>query len=130
MLIQKRSSKFYFLSFLIFLLSFLLNYNNYLGNKFLFLIFQILSFGLFLTLFKKNNFAFEFFTYLFLFLSFWFKFNCILYFENVKVSEGDFSLENSNYDNAIKVIIIVFASCIFASFLKNIFLKNLKKIII
>lgn len=127
MLIQKRSSKFYFLSFLIFLLSFLLNYNNYLGNKFLFLIFQILSFGLFLTLFKKNNFAFEFFTYLFLFLSFWFKFNCILYFENVKVSEGDFSLENSNYDNAIKVIIIVFASCIFASFLKNIFLKNLKK---
>jgi hypothetical protein len=122
---QIKIFKFYFLSFLIFLVFFLLNFNNYVGSKFLFVVYQFLSFGLFLTLFKKNNSSFEFFTYSFLLLSFWFKFNCILYFENIKVSEGDFSLEISNYDNSTKVIVIVFASCICASFLKKIFFKSL-----
>jgi hypothetical protein len=122
---QKKLFKFYFLSFLFFLVSYLLNFNNYVGSKFLFLVYQFLSFGLFLTLFKKNNSAFEFFTFFFLFLTFWFKFNCILYFENIKVSEGDFNIEISNYDNATKVIIVVFASCIVSSFLKKFFYKGL-----
>jgi hypothetical protein len=127
MFIQKKSFKFYFFSTLIFLVSFLLNLNNYIGSKFLFLTFQFFSFGLFLTACKKNNSAFEFFTYFFLLLSFWFKFNCILYFENIKVREGDFSLAISNYDNSTKVIIIVFASCLCANFLKKFFYKNLTK---
>ena len=63
----------------------------------------------------------------FFLLSFWFKFNCILYFNNIKVTEGDFDLTISNYDNATFIIIIVFIACIFASFLKKIIVKNLIK---
>ena len=123
---QKKLFKFYFL-FLFFLVSYLLNFNNYVGSKFLFLVYQFLSFGLFLTLFKKNNSAFEFFTFFFLFLTFWFKFNCILYFENIKVSEGDFDLTISNYDNATIVIICTFMACICASFIREFIINNFIK---
>jgi hypothetical protein len=119
MFIQKKSFNFFFFSSLIFLVSYLLNYNNYIGSKFLFFIFHLSSFCLFLVAIKKNNCAFEFFTYFFFLLSFWFKFNCILYFESIKITEGNFDLTISNYDNATYIIIIVFAACICASFIKE-----------
>jgi hypothetical protein len=112
MLFQKKLPNFYIFTSLVFLLSFLLNFNNYVGNKFLFFIFQLTSFFFFLNAIKKNNSAFEFFTYFFFFLSFWLKFNCILYFENIKVTEGDFDLLKSNYDNATIIIIYTFMACI------------------
>lgn len=119
MFIQKKSFNFFFFTSLIFLVCYLLNYNNYLGSKFLFFIFQLSSFCLFLVAIKKNNSSFEFFFYFFLLLSFWFKFNCILYFQSIKITEGDFDLTISSYDNATYIIIIVFAACIFASFIKE-----------
>ena len=127
MLIQKKSFNFYIFTSLIFLFSFFLNFNNYTGNKFIFFIFQSVSFILFVTAIKKNKSAFEFFTYFFFLLSFWFKFNCILYFENIKVSEGDFDLTISNYDNATIIVICTFMACICASFIKEFVIKNFIK---
>jgi hypothetical protein len=124
MFIPKKSFNFFFFTFLIFLFSFLLNFNNYIGSKFLFFIFQFLSFALFLQVIKKNNSGFEFFTYFFFLLSFWFKFNCILYFEKINVTEGDFDLLFSNYDNAIIVMISTFAACLCSSFIKEFIIKN------
>ncbi len=127
MFIQEKSFNFFFFTSLIFLVSYLLNFNNYIGSKFLFFIFQSVSFFLFITAIKKNKSAFEFFTYFFFLLSFWFKFNCILYFENIKVSEGDFDLTISNYDNAIIIIICTFMACICASFIKEFIINNFIK---
>jgi hypothetical protein len=127
MLIQKKLFNFYIFTSLIFLFSFFLNFNNYTGNKFIFFTFQSVSFILFITAIKKNKSAFEFFTYFFFLLSFWFKFNCILYFENIKVSEGDFDLTISNYDNATIIIICTFMSCICASFIKEFLINNFIK---
>jgi hypothetical protein len=127
MFIQKKSFNFFIFTSLIFLFSFFLNFNNYVGNKFIFFIFQSVSFVLFITAVKKNKSAFEFFTYFFFLLSFWFKFNCILYFENIKVSEGDFDLTISNYDNASIIIICTFVACICASFIKEFIINNFIK---
>jgi hypothetical protein len=107
------------LSSLIFLFFYIINYNNYVGSKFFFLIYQFISFILFLVILNKKNSAFEFFIYFFFLLSFWFKFNCILYFKNIKIIEGDFDLNITNYDKATLVIIVVFISCIISSFLKK-----------
>jgi hypothetical protein len=127
MFIQKKSINFFIFTSLIFLSSFFLNFNNYVGNKLIFFIFQSVSFILFITAIKKNKSAFEFFTYFFFLLSFWFKFNCILYFENIKVSEGDFDLTISNYDNATIIIICTFMACICASFIKDFVINNFIK---
>jgi hypothetical protein len=127
MFIQKKKFNFYIFTSLIFLSVYFFNFNNYIGNKFLFFIFQFVSFMLFITAIKKNNSAFEFFTYFFFLLSFWFKFNCILYFENIKVSEGDFYLTISNHDNATFIIIWTFAACICATFIKDFFVTNFIK---
>jgi len=127
MFIYGKSFKFFFFTTLIFLVSYLLNFNNYVGSKFLFFIFNLSSFCLFLVAIKKNNSAFEFFTYFFLLLSFWFKFNCILYFESIKITEGNFDLAISNYDNATQIIIIVFNACICSSFIKEFIVKKFIK---
>jgi hypothetical protein len=127
MFIQKKSFNFFFFTSLIFLASYLLNFNNYIGSKFLFFIFHLSSFFLFLVAIKKNNSAFEFFTYFFLLLSFWFKFNCILYFESIKITEGNFDLAISNYDNALQIIITVFTACICSSFIKKFIIKKFIK---
>ena len=127
MFTQKKQVNFLIIILFIFLLIFFLNLNNYIGNKFLYFIFQFTSFVFFLFAIKKNNSAFEFFTYFFFLLSFWFKFNCILYFDYINVTEGDFYLRITNYDNATFIIIIVFIACVCASLLKNIIVNNLIK---
>lgn len=127
MFLKKKSFNFFIFTSLIFLFSFFLNFNNYVGNKFIFFIFQFVSFVLFITAIKKNKSAFEFFTYFFFLFSFWFKFNCILYFENIKVSEGDFDLTISNYDNATIIIICAFMACLCASFIKEFIINNFIK---
>jgi hypothetical protein len=118
---------FYSFSFLIFFSTAFFNFNNYIGNSFLFIVLQFSSFALFLTAVKKKNSAFEFFSYIFLLLSFWFRFNCILFFNNIKVVESDFDLQISNYDNSVFIIIVTFMSCICASFIKKIIINDLKR---
>ena len=65
MFIQKKSINFIIFSLLVFLFCFFLNLNNYIGNRFLYFIYQFTSFVFFLTAIKKDNSAFEFFTYFF-----------------------------------------------------------------
>lgn len=112
-------NNFYYLSIFIFTFFFIINYENYLGNKLIFLIFNLSSFALFFTILNFRLSAFEFFFYIFLLLSFWFKFSCILYFDKIVVTEGDFKIINNNYDDATIVIIFSFFTCIFASIIKN-----------
>ena len=118
----------HYFSFLIFFSAFFLNYKNFDGSTMLFLLFQFSSYALFLILLKKNISAFEFFFYIFLLLSFWFRFNCMLFFENIKISEGDFDLKISNYDHSIFIIIIAFVSCICASIVRGKINEKLKPI--
>jgi len=77
---------------------------------------------------KKNISAFEFFTYIFFLISFWFRFNCILFFDNIKVIEGDFDLKISNYDDSTFIIIVTFISCICASIIRQNINRKLKQI--
>jgi hypothetical protein len=117
-------NNFFYLGFFIFTFFFILNYENYLGNKLIFFIFNLSSFALFFTLLNFRLSAFEFFFYTFLLLSFWFKFSCILYFDKIIVTEGDFELSNNNYDSATIVIIFTFFTCIFASIIKKFYFKR------
>jgi hypothetical protein len=127
MFFPKKSPNFFFSASLVFLVCYLLNFNNYTGSKFLFFIFNLSSFGLFLFAVKKNNSAFEFFTFFFFLLSFWLKFNCILYFESIQITEGNFDLGITNYDNGIFIVIIVFAACMCASLIKEFIIKQFNK---
>lgn len=108
------------LFFILICTTFILNFDNYIGYKSLFFIFHLSCLSLFLVAIRKNASAFEFFLYLFLLLSFWFKFSCILYFDDFKVSEGNFNLNNNNYDKTTFIIIVTFIACILASFTKDI----------
>lgn len=117
-------NKLFYISLLFILISISFNFTNYIGNKFLFLIFNISALCLFLTVIRKNASAFEFFFAAFLLLSFWFKFSCILYFENIKVTEGNFDLGISNYDKSTVVIIFSFFGFVIASYLSELILKK------
>ena len=128
--------KILYLSGILFFIFFILNFDNYTGSKLIFFIFNLVSFFLFLTLIKFKLTSFEFFFYIFLLLSFWFKYSCILYFDNITVTEGDFGHFNADYDRSTVVIIFSFLTCICSSvtrkFIFNDFLDdktlNLKKI--
>jgi len=126
MIIQKKNffNKFCFISCVIIFIPFFLNFNNYSGNKFLFFILHFCALGLFLIIIQKRTSAFEFFFYIFLLLSFWFKFSCILYFEDIKVTEGDFDSLAANYDRPVFIIIITFVACIIASLFKKILFSS------
>ena len=117
-------NKLFYISLLFILISISFNFTNYIGNKFLFLIFNISALCLFLTVIRKNASAFEFFFAAFLLLSFWFKFSCILYFENIKVTEGNFDLGISNYDKSTVVIIFSFFGFVIGSYLSELILKK------
>ena len=125
---ENYKNKLFYLSILFILFSIYFNFENYIGNKTLFLIFNLSALGLFLTIIRKNVSAFEFFFAFFLLLSFWFKFSCILYFDKIKVVEGNFDLDISNYDKSTIVIIFSFIGFIIGSFLRelisNTFLNN------
>ena len=127
MFIQKKKffDKYFFISSVIIFIPFFLNYYNYGGNKFLFFIFHLCALGLLLTSIQKKISAFEFFFYVFLLLSFWFKFSCILYFDDIKVTEGDFNLLVANYDRPVFIIVITFIACILASFFKTILFSSI-----
>ena len=112
-------NKIFYLSILSIIFSVYCNFENYIGTKALFIIFNFSTLLLFLTVIRKNASAFEFFFGFFLLLSFWFKFSCILYFEDIKVTEGNFDLKISNYDKSTIVIIFSFIGFVIGSFLRE-----------
>ena len=131
--VKNYKNKIFYVSILFILISISFNFINYAGNKVLFIIFNFSALGLFLTIIRKNASAFEFFFAVFLLLSFWFKFSCILYFDKIEVKEGNFDLNISNYDRSTIVIIFSFLAFIIGSFLRelisNIVFKEKKFII-
>ncbi|MDC1077828.1 hypothetical protein OAQ25_05675 [Candidatus Pelagibacter sp.] len=120
-------NKIFYLSIILTIFSIYWNFEYYIGTKALFVIFNISALLLFLTVIRKNVSAFEFFFAFFLLLSFWFKFSCILYFDDVKVREGNFDLNISNYDKSTIVIIISFIGFIIGSFLRELIVSLLFK---
>lgn len=97
----------------------ILNFNNFPGNKILFLIYNISCIILTFYLFRKNITGFEFFLYGFFLLSFWLKFSFVLYFNEIEALEGNFNPELIDFNEIILVIISVFFACIFSSILKE-----------
>jgi hypothetical protein len=136
MLFQKITNNKFFYIASIFSIVYFLNINNYVGNQLLFLLLNLSSFALFVITIRKNVTAVEFFFFIFLLLSFWFKFSYMLFFDKLDVVnttlEGDFDLSKSNYDKATTIIIIGFISCIIGSFLREFIFNKLfnKKIFI
>ena len=120
-------NKIFYISILLVLFTTYFNFINYIGSKALFITFNLSALGLFLTVIRKNVSAFEFFFAFFLLLSFWFKFSCILYFDEISVSEGNFNLNISNYDKSTIVIIFSFLGFIIGSFLRELFFYSLFK---
>lgn len=120
-------NKIFYVSTLLIIFSIYYNVDNYIGTKALYIIFNISAFLLFLTVIRKNVSAFEFFFALFLLLSFWFKFSCILFFDDIKVTEGNFDLKISDYDKSTIVIIFSFIGFIIGSFLRELIFSLLFK---
>jgi len=122
------NNKFFYIAS-IFSIVYFFNINNYVGNQLLFLLLNLSSFALFVITIRKNVTAVEFFFFIFLLLSFWFKFSYMLLFDKIdavsSTLEGDFDLSNSNYDKATTIIIIGFVSCIIGSFLREFIFNKL-----
>lgn len=139
MISLKKINKYYFflfLSFIPFLTNFFVNFNSFVGNKTLYLIYNIISYFLLIRIIRKKTFSFELFFFSFLLLSFWFKYSFILLFDNFSFSEGDivrlldikFTEEYLLATNkSIMVIIFTFSACIISSYLSE-FLLNTKKL--
>lgn len=124
--VKNYKNKIFYIGVFFTLASIYLNFNNYIGSKVLFLIYNLSSLGLFLTIIRKKTSAFEFFFGFFLLLSFWFKFSCILYFNEFEWElEGNFDLSVSNYDKTLIVIIFSFIAFIVGSFLRETILNKI-----
>lgn len=112
--------------FIFFAIFFILNVENYPGNKFLFLIYSLFSYFLFLTIIRKKINYFELFFFSFLLLGFWLKPTSVLFFDSLNFTEGDINyIENiyEVYNDTFYVIIVVFSACIMGSFLRE-YLQN------
>lgn len=113
---------------LIFIIFFFLNFKNFPGNQFIFLIYQVFSYFLFLIIIRKNINYFEFFFFSLLFLGFWLKPNIIFLIDHdtIGFTEGDIKLFPYSYEafnDSFLIIIIAFSTCIVGSFLRE-FLQN------
>ena len=119
---------------LLFTISFILNFKNFPGNNFLFLVYSLFSYFLFLTIIRKNINYFEFFFFSLLLLGFWLKPNTIFFFDYFNFTEGDFKFKepyisgygDSNieviykvYNDTFYVITATFGACIIGSFLRE-----------
>ena len=59
--VKNYKNRIFYIGILFTLVSIYLNFNTYIGSKVLFLIFNLISLGLFLTIIRKKASAFEFF---------------------------------------------------------------------
>ena len=118
---------------LIFGISFITNYNNYDGNKLIFLIFHIICLISILKLFNKKISSIEFYLIVFFILSFWLKFSYLIYTKNFSIIEGNYNVNKSTLDDATLIIIVSLLACVFSGYIREILIENkikLKKFII
>ena len=116
--------------FLIFFLSLLIKcIFIYPGNKFIYLIFSIISNFYLIYSLRKKSFFIDFFLSLFLWLGIWFKFSVQMIFFKNKFPEGvgNFDFSPSSYDNVLIISFFSLCSLIITSFLVKRFFFNYKK---
>ena len=107
-----------------------LGFQNYTGNKFIYLSFSILFNYLFIFAFRKNSIFFETFFCIFLWLGFWFKFTLTInFFGGFFLGDGTGSFDYSNY--AFNEVLIIsqigILAFIFAGYFREYFLFNYPK---
>ena len=120
--------KLFFFSPLVYI--FLNTLNIYSGNKFLYIIFSLVSFYLIFFSVRKKFFFYETFFSFFLFMGFWFKFSFILSFTD-GFSEGLGSIQSispENYDLALLISIIGISTFIIFGYLREKFVCYPKNI--
>ena len=109
---------------LIFGISFITNYNNYDGNKLIFLIFHIICLISILKLFNKKISSIEFYLIVFFILSFWLKFSYLIYTKNFSIIEGNYNVNKSTLDDATLIIIVSLLACVFSGYIREILIEN------
>ena len=70
---------------------FILGFSNYLGSKFVYSIFGIISLIMILTPFKKDYYFFEIFFTIIIFVTFWLDFVVTISFFNYDFTRGNYS---------------------------------------
>ena len=130
----KNEYKFFYKLFKTFIfilvLSFIyLGYSNYIGNKFVYISFSIISNILIFFAFRKNSIFFETFLSLLLWLGFWFKFTCTIVLTDGVFREGvgDFDYSPKSFDDSLIVSQIGILAFILSGIFRENFLFNYPK---
>ncbi len=130
---KKKFFKLFKLSFfLLIIILIYLGFQNYTGNKLLYLSFSILSNYLLIFGLRKNSIFFETFFSIFLWLGFWFKFTVTINFSDgifLGDGAGSFDYSNDAFNEVLIISQIGISALIFAGFFREYFLfKYPKKI--
>ena len=132
-LFKKDLKKYFVISKLFFLLMiiafFFYGIQDYKGNKFLYLIFTIVSNFLIYFSFRKNSIFFETFFGIFLWLGFWFKFTLTISFTDGMFREGVglFDYTPNSFDNALSISLVGIIAFILSGYLRQNFFFNYPK---
>ena len=123
---EKKKYFFYFKIVFLVLIIFLtyVGFNNYEGNKIIYLFFSIISNYLIYFSFRKNSIFFESFLGLLLWLGFWFKFTITIGFNGGKFKEsaGLFDYTSESFNETLLVSQIGILSFILAGYFREIFI--------
>ena len=123
---EKKKYFFYFKIVFLVLIIFLtyVGFNNYEGNKIIYLFFSIISNYLIYFSFRKNSIFFESFLGLLLWLGFWFKFTCTIAFTDGMFREGVglFNYSPESFNATLVVSQIGILSFILAGYFREIFI--------
>jgi hypothetical protein len=114
----------------IFVLTFIyLGFSNYIGNKFVYISFSIISNFLIVFALRKNAIFFETFLSLLLWLGFWFKFTCTITLTDGVFREGvgDFDYSPKSFDDSLIVSQIGILAFILSGIFRENFLFNYPK---
>ena len=126
----KLSYKLFKILIFIFVLTFIyLGFSNYIGNKFVYISFSIISNFLIVFAFRKNAIFFETFLSLLLWLGFWFKFTCTITLTDGVFREGvgDFDYSPKSFDDSLIVSQIGILAFILSGIFRENFLFNYPK---
>ncbi|MDC3162689.1 hypothetical protein OA670_03675 [Candidatus Pelagibacter sp.] len=111
---------------IILLLMSILGYLSYIGNKFYYIFFTLVSNYLIYFAFRKKVFFFETFFSILLWLGFWFKFTVTISLTDgiFKEGVGDFSYRPEDFDQVIFVSTIGILGFLISGYVRQIFLFN------
>ena len=130
----KKNLRIYYNTFKIIIFFFILflfvnGFNNYQGNKIIYLLFSIISNFLIYFSFRKDSIFFETFFGIFLWLGFWFKFTCTISFTDGLFREGVglFNYSSTSFDKTLILSQIGMVAFILAGYFRQLFLFQYPK---